>query len=138
MGCNFDRLLSTWLPPISLPPLLPPLGRLGDPSVCCFVAKSCHSLVTLWTIAHRVSLPMRLPKQEDWGALPFPSPRDLPNPGTQPGLLDCRLILSCWITWEALEDSYFSLYNALVWGMALQKDADCFRNHKLSLLQNHI
>ena len=38
MSCNFDRFLSTWLPPSSHPPLLPPLGRLVDSSVCILVA----------------------------------------------------------------------------------------------------
>ena len=36
---------------------------------------------------------MRFPKQEYCSGLPFPSPRDLPNPGIEPCLLHCRQIL---------------------------------------------
>ena len=35
------------------------------------------------TVAHQVPLSMGFPKQEHWGELPFPSPRDLPNPGIE-------------------------------------------------------
>ena len=33
--------------------------------------------------------------QEYWCGLLFPSPRDLPDPGIEPGLLHCRWILYC-------------------------------------------
>ena len=36
---------------------------------------------TPWTVARQVSLPMGFPRQEQWGGLPFPSPRDLPDSG---------------------------------------------------------
>ena len=96
-----------------------------------------NSFATPWIIARQVSLSMGFPRQEYWGGLSFPSPVDLPNPGKEPSLLHCRLILYHWTTWEALEDSYFSLYKALAWGKALQKDADCFINLQHSLLQTH-
>ena len=35
-------------------------------------------------MAHRAPLSMGLPRQGYWKWLPFPSPGDLPNPGTQP------------------------------------------------------
>ena len=34
-------------------------------------------------------------KQEYWSGLPIPSPGDLPNQGSNPGLLHCRWILYC-------------------------------------------
>ena len=37
-----------------------------------------------WTVAHQAPLPMGFSGQEYWNVLPFPSPRDLPNPGLQP------------------------------------------------------
>ena len=47
---------------------------------------------------------MGFSRQEYWSGLPFPSPGDLPNPGTEPGspacLLPCRQILYCWSTGE--------------------------------------
>ena len=39
---------------------------------------------TPWTVAHQASLPMRLPRQEYWSGLPFPSPGDLSDPGIKP------------------------------------------------------
>ena len=44
---------------------------------------------TPWTVAHKAPLPMGFPRQEYWSALPFPSPGDLPDPGTKPSLIAC-------------------------------------------------
>jgi len=41
----------------------------------------------------RLCCPWDFPGQGYWGGLPFPSPGDLPNPGTEPDLLHCRQIL---------------------------------------------
>ena len=41
--------------------------------------------MTPWTVAHQASLTKGFPRQEYWSELPFPSPRDLPNPGIEPG-----------------------------------------------------
>ena len=38
-----------------------------------------------WTAACQAPLPMRFSKQEYWSGLPFPSPRDLSDPGTELG-----------------------------------------------------
>ena len=48
------------------------------------VAKSCQTLVTLWTVAYQAALSMGFSRQEYWSGLPFPSPGDLPNPGNEP------------------------------------------------------
>ena len=40
------------------------------------------SFATLWT--HHAPLSMGFPKQEYWSGLPFPSPGDLPYPGSNP------------------------------------------------------
>ena len=45
---------------------------------------SCDSVLTPWTIAPQAPLSMGFPKQEHWRGLPFPSPGDLPYPGTEP------------------------------------------------------
>ena len=37
------------------------------------------------TVVHRTPLSMEFSRQEYWSGLPFPSPRDLPNPGIEPG-----------------------------------------------------
>ena len=43
-------------------------------------AQSCLT-ATPWSVAHQAPLSMGLPRQEYWSGLPFPSPRDLPDPG---------------------------------------------------------
>ena len=42
------------------------------------------SFVTPWTVAHQAPLSMEFPRQEHWSGLPFPSPGNLPGPGTAP------------------------------------------------------
>ena len=37
------------------------------------------------TVASQAPLSMGFSRQEYWSGLPFPSPRDLPNPGIEPG-----------------------------------------------------
>ena len=39
---------------------------------------------TPWTVGHQAPLSMEFFRQEYWSALPFPTPRDLPNPGIEP------------------------------------------------------
>ena len=48
------------------------------------VAKLHPTLVILGTIACNVPLFMGFSRQEYWSGLPFPSPRDLPDPGIEP------------------------------------------------------
>ena len=49
------------------------------------VAKSRPTLVTPWIVAHQAPLSMGFFRQEYWSGLPFPSPGDPPNLGTEPG-----------------------------------------------------
>ena len=49
------------------------------------VAKSCLTLVTPWTVAYQAPLSMEFSSQEYLSRFPFPSPKDLPNPGIEPG-----------------------------------------------------
>ena len=50
-------------------------------SVSCSVVSDS---ATPWTIAPQAPLSMGFPRQENWSGLPFPSPGDLPHPGTEP------------------------------------------------------
>ena len=52
--------------------------------VCHLVPKSCLTLATPWSAAYQAPLSMGFPKQEHWSGLPFPSPRDLPDPVIKP------------------------------------------------------
>ena len=40
---------------------------------------------TPWTVAYEAPPSMGFFRQEYWSGLPFPSPGDLPDPGTEPG-----------------------------------------------------
>ena len=47
---------------------------------------SCVRLfVTPWAVAYQAPLSMGFSRQQYWSGSPFPSPRDLPNPGIEPG-----------------------------------------------------
>ena len=39
---------------------------------------------TPWTVAHQVPLSMGFSREDYWRGLPFPSPGDLPDPGSHP------------------------------------------------------
>ena len=43
--------------------------------------------VTPWIVALQVPLSMEFSRQEYWSGWPFPSPRDLPDPGIKPASL---------------------------------------------------
>ena len=65
---------------------------------CCFVVKSCP---TPWAGVHQGPLSMGFLRQEYWSRLPFPSPGDLPDPGTKPvfpARISCRQIVYHWAT----------------------------------------
>ena len=40
---------------------------------------------TPWTVGYQPPPSMRFSRQKHWSGLPFPSPRDLPDPGIEPG-----------------------------------------------------
>ena len=48
------------------------------------VAQSCPTLATPPTVARQAPLSMGFSRQEYWSGLPFPSPGDLPDAGTEP------------------------------------------------------
>ena len=82
----------------------------------------------LWTVAYQAPPPMKLSRQEYWSGLPFPSPKDLSNPGIEPRSLHCRQTHyhlsyqgSPWITnkdnhRELCSKLYGSLDGTWVWG----------------------
>ena len=51
----------------------------------CLVTQSCPTLCNpMDCVAHQAPLSMGFFRQEYWSGLPYPSPGDLPNPGTKP------------------------------------------------------
>ena len=66
-------------------------NRNNSSHICNFTSLSglsCFSRVwlftTLWTVGCQAPLSMGFPKQEYWNGLPFPSPKDLSEPGIEP------------------------------------------------------
>ena len=61
--------------------------------------------VTPWTVAYQAPPSMGFSRQEYWSGLPFPIPRDLPDPGIKPAALASPAkadgLLTMSATWEA-------------------------------------
>ena len=61
--------------------------------------------VTLRTVARQAPLSMGFSRQEYWGGLPFPFPRDIPDPGVEPQSLMSPALAGKFFTlstaWEA-------------------------------------
>ena len=53
----------------------------------CWLFSCVPLFATQWIVAPRNPPSMGFSRQEYWGGLPFPSPGDLPDPGTEPGSL---------------------------------------------------
>ena len=47
-------------------------------------ARHVWLFVTLWTVAHQAPLSKDFSREDNWSGLPFPSPRDLPDPEIEP------------------------------------------------------
>ena len=69
---------------------------------CSLVTKLCcmHSFATPWTIAYQAPLSTGLSWQEYWSGLPFPFPRDLPDPGIEPVSLRSPALAGRFFTTE--------------------------------------
>ena len=52
--------------------------------VCAQLLSHVHLFVTLWTVACQALLSIGFSRREYWSGLPFPSIRDLPDPGIEP------------------------------------------------------
>ena len=76
--------------------------------MCCVLSRFSHVglFETPWTVAHQAPLSMGFSRQEYWSGLPFPSPRDLLEPGIEPSsVLPPALaggFLTTSTTWEVL------------------------------------
>ena len=74
-----------------------------------------NSFATPQTVAHQAPLSMGFPRQEYWSGLLFPSPGDLPNPGTEPvfpALAGGFFTTS--VTWEAQMNEYVLYSNKIL------------------------
>ena len=66
---------------------------------CCVVLRHVCLSATPWTVARQAPLSKGFPRQEYWSGFPFPSPGDLPDPGTE-----SRSLMS-----PALADGFFTI-----------------------------
>ena len=57
---------------------------LGNPVCMCLIPSCVDSLRTHGPGACRAPLSMEFSRQKYWSGLPFPTPRDLPDPGIKP------------------------------------------------------
>ena len=51
---------------------------------CCVSRTVVSDSETPWTVDRNLLCPWDSPGKNSWSGLPFPSPRDLPNPGIEP------------------------------------------------------
>ena len=64
----------------------------------CVYAQSCLTLYNLMDCSRQASLSVEISRQESWSGLPFPSPRDLPDPGTKLKSLASPTLASVFFT----------------------------------------
>ena len=73
----------------------------------CVLSRFSHVklFVILWTVAFQALLSMGFSRQEYWSRVPFPPPRDIPNPGMEPPPLVSPALAGGFFTtsttWEA-------------------------------------
>ena len=78
--------------------------------VCCVYLCNCVWLfVTSWTVAHQAPLSIELSRQEYWSRLPFSTPGNLSNPGSNLCLLHCQAdslplchLKKCYWSWSRI------------------------------------
>ena len=69
--------------------------------------------VALWTIAHQAPLSMGFSRQEYWTGFPYPSPGDLPDPGTDLAVLASPALAGGFFTTSATWEAPIYTYTCL-------------------------
>ena len=73
------------------------------------LSSSIRLFATLWTVvAHKAPLSLGFYRQEYCSGLPFPPPRGLPNPGTEPTFPAAPAIAGGFFTTESLGSPKFT------------------------------
>ena len=84
--------------------------------VCAPSLSRVRLFSTPWTVACQAPLSKGFSRQEYWGELPFPSPGDLPNPGTEPASAGGFFITaSCTMSWTSIHSSSGTLWDLIPW-----------------------
>ena len=71
---------------------------------------------TPWTVACQAPLPMKFFRQEYWSGLPFPPPRDLPDPGVKPTSLVSLALAGRFLTTV----KWFTKNKLIIYGYELE------------------
>ena len=69
------------------------------------VSQLCPTLAILWTAAYQAPPSMGFSKQKYWSGVPFPSPRDLPDPGIKPVSLMSPALAGVFFTTSATREA---------------------------------
>ena len=82
---------------------IPGPGKIPHVCACVYTQSLSHVqfFVAQWTAACQAPLSMRFPRQEYWNGLPFPSPGNLPHPGTEPESLMSPAVAGGFFTTSA-------------------------------------
>ena len=78
MGLEFNQTLPCWILKNKDKSVIPGI------CCCCLVITLCPTLCDPMDCSCQAPLSMGFPRQGYWSGLPFPSPGDLPDPGTEP------------------------------------------------------
>ena len=101
----------------------------------CVRAQLCLTLYDAMTVAHQAPLFIECSRQEYWSGLPFPTPRDLPDPGIELASLAFPALVGWFFTAAppgkpliGLTKSHFSLFlilgNVSTGALCSRKEAD--------------
>ena len=109
------------------------MGKVTDAHVChtlkmawgflvcaCEVTLVMCNSATLWTVALQASLSVGFRRREYWSGLPFPSPGDFPNPGTEPASFMSPALANGFFTTSATNEQACDLQRGEVsasWGL---------------------
>ena len=85
--------------------------ELSSSHMCMWVLSRVQLFVTPLTVAHQAPLSMGFYRQEYWSGLPFPSPRDLPDPRIKPTSIASPALAGGFFTTELLgKPLYCNIY----------------------------
>ena len=87
----------------------------GNVLCVCVLFSPVRLFATPWTVAHQAPLSVEFSRQEYWSGFPFPSPRNLPDPGIEPGLPELQVDslpseppgIGCLVPKRISRNSYF-------------------------------
>ena len=81
--------------------------------------------MTLWTIACQAPLSMGFLRQEYWGGLPFPSPGDLSNLGTEPTSFAALTLRVVSLPLSHQENLFIANHLNIIYSLTLESPLDC-------------